>query len=42
VGSSRARAIGERARRRLLRQHTYAARASLIEAALQGQQLEVA
>jgi spore maturation protein CgeB len=42
VSSSRARAIGERARRRLLRQHTYAARASLIEAALQGQQLEVA
>jgi len=42
VGSSRAQAIGERARRRLLRQHTYAARASLIEAALLGQQLEVA
>jgi spore maturation protein CgeB len=42
VGSSRAQVIGERARRRLLRQHTYAARATLIEAALQGQQLEVA
>jgi spore maturation protein CgeB len=42
VGSARAQAIGERARLRLLRQHTYAARASLIEAALLGQQLEVA
>ncbi|HJP97135.1 MAG TPA: glycosyltransferase, partial [Rhodanobacteraceae bacterium] len=42
VGSSRAQEIGERARRRLLRQHTYSARATLIEAALQGQQLEVA
>lgn len=42
VGRSRAQAIGERARKRLLRQHTYSARALLIEAALQGQQLEVA
>ena len=39
VGESQARAIGRRARQRLLQQHTYALRAEQVEAVLLGKQL---
>jgi hypothetical protein len=39
IGESQARAIGRRARRRLLQQHTYALRAEQVEAVLLGKQL---
>jgi len=39
MGESQARAIGRRARQRLLRQHTYALRAEQVEAVLTGRRL---
>ncbi|HEX7369399.1 MAG TPA: glycosyltransferase [Rhodanobacteraceae bacterium] len=39
IGESQARAIGRRARQRLLKQHTYALRAKQVEAVLLGRQL---
>lgn len=42
ISESRARAIGRRARKRLLKEHTYALRAAQVEAVLLGRQLEAA
>jgi spore maturation protein CgeB len=39
IGESQARAIGRRARQRLLKQHTYALRAEQVEAVLLGREL---
>ncbi|HLI19205.1 MAG TPA: glycosyltransferase [Rhodanobacteraceae bacterium] len=42
IGESQARAIGRRARQRLLKQHTYALRAAQVESVLLGRELEAA